>query len=267
MRFGKLTLILIGVILFITILHFWQWPFFNGKFFLPFRQLFSFISQQTNNNNQQAMSRDELIQENKDLTDQVTNLTMANIKMQLLEEENEKLRKELNFASKVNYQTILANVIGQKSEAGLSWFIIDRGADDGLESGMVAVNDGVVVGKVMKTTAKTAYLLSLFNERTRLAVEIMAPAGKSSKTTKIEGIIEGASGLAVDLKLVPIDKSIENDDLVMTSGLEYNVPRGLFIGALKDVEGKPTDLFFNAMVDVPYKLDNLGMVTIIIPPK
>lgn len=267
MRLNKLTLIIIGVILLFTIFHFWGWPFLNGKIFLPFRSIFGFVDNQIDSSTQATISRDDLIKENKELSSKINALTLENIKIKLLEEENQKLRKELNFSSKISNQTVLANVIGQKDEAGMSWFIVDRGSDDGIEEGVVATSEGIVVGKVMKVTGNRSYLLSLLNERTRLAVEIVAPPDRPAKENQVNGIIEGKSGLAVELKLIPIDKKIENDDWVITSGLEYNVPRGLFIGSLKDVKSKPTDLFFKAMVDVPFKLDNLQMVNIIIPKK
>jgi len=267
MRLNKLTLIIIGVILLFTIFHFWGWPFLNGKIFLPFRSIFSFFDKQIDSSVQGSVSWDDLIKENKEFSNKITGLILENIKIKLLEEENQKLRKELNFASTINHQTVLANIIGQKDEAGMSWFIVDRGSRDGIEEGVVATSEGMVVGKVMKVAENRSYLLSLLNERTRMAVEIVASSDRPAKENKVNGIIEGKSGLAVELKLIPIDKKIEDNDWVITSGLEYNVPRGLFIGNLRNVESKPTDLFFKAMVEVPFKLDNLQMVNIIIPKK
>lgn len=267
MRLSKITIAIIGLVLFFTIFHFLGWPFLNGKVFIPFRSIFYFLNKQIDGSTQVSLSREELIKNNKELSEKITNLTLDNIKIKLLEEENEKLRKELNFAQKINHQTILVNIIGQKNEAGVLWFIVDRGLRDGLEEGMVAMSDGVVVGKIIKVSENLSYLLPLFNERARLAVEIVSPPGVAAKKDEVEGIVEGRNNLAVELKLIPIDKNIKNEDWVITSGLEYNVPRGLFVGVLKDVGGKPTDLFFKANVEVPFKLDNLSMVNIIIPKR
>jgi rod shape-determining protein MreC len=267
MRLSKSTLIIISLILFFATFHFLGWPLLNGKIFIPFRSVFSFFNKQMDDSTQTNLSKEELIKQNKELSDKITDLTIEDIKIKLLEEENQKLRKELNFTKKISQQTILVNVIGQKNESGITWFVIDRGIRDGLEEGMVAMSDGAVVGKIIKVANNLSYILPLFSDRTRLAVAVTSPPNAPVKNDEIEGIIEGRNGLAVELKLIPVDKDIKNDDWVITSGLEYDVPRGLFVGVLKDIESKPTDLFFKATVEVPYKLDNLDMVNIVIPQK
>jgi rod shape-determining protein MreC len=256
--------IIIGIIvLIILLLQVFKQPFFINKLFLPIQKLFFHFDKRISNSLDFLFTKKNLIEENERLKKEIARLIVENIKLKLIEEENENLKKELNFRKKENYQTILANVIGKKMEGGIEWFIIDRGEKDGVKEGFVAVKEGIVVGKVMKTSYDFSYLLPLLDERVKLAVLVVSPEGKIEN--KVEGLARGKNGLVVELDFVPLDKNIKENDLVFTSGLEYQIPKGLFVGTLKSVKSQSTSLFYQAIIEVPIKLDDVEILSIVIP--
>lgn len=258
-------LITLVIVILVITFHFLKWPFLNGKFFLPFRNFFSFFDEKIKNFSDLFLSKKYLLEENKRLSNELTKLIVENIKLKMLEEENERLREELNFIKKENYKLILANIIGKKEENGLKWFILDRGIKDGVKEGFVAVSKGIVIGKIMRTTENFSFLSTLLDEKVSLAVLIVHPHSEIDEKNKIEGIVRGKKNLVTEIDLVPIDKEIKDGDLVLTSGLEYNVPKGLFVGTLKDVKKNLSDIFSQAIVELPIKIEELKMVSIIIP--
>jgi len=265
MRLNKITLIIAIFLIFITIFHFLRWPFFIGKTLYPFQKIFYFLGEKISVSFEPIFTRRNLIEENKKISQEMTTLILDNINVKMLEEENERLRKELNFVKKNYHQSILANVIGKKDEAGISWFILDRGEKDGVKEGVILTSNGIIVGKIIKVMGNVSYALSTFDEKVKIAVLIISSPDQPSKNESVEGIIKGRNGLVVEVDLVPADKDVKSGDWVLTSGLEFNVPRGLFVGILKDLVTQPTDVFHKANVEVSESLKNLEMVNIIIP--
>jgi rod shape-determining protein MreC len=265
MKLRRYFLIIAIVITLVVFFHAIGWPFFIGKIFIPLQPLFSGFDKKLNQPSEIFSSKKLLLEENEKLSTEITRLITENIKLKMIEEENEKLRKELDFVKKENYKLTLTNIIGKKEEAGVIWFIVDRGSRDKIKEGYMAISEGVVVGKIVKALENISYLLPLYDERVKLAVEIVEPHEKTANKAKIMGIAKGKSGLTVEIDLVPTDKKINDEDLVLTSGLEYTTPKGFLVGTLKNVESKPSDPFYKAIVETPIKLDSLEIVNIIIP--
>ena len=255
-------IIIVLIIFFLQVL---QLPIFIDKLLLPFQKFLSYFDKKVLNFFFPLSIKKNLMEENQKLKEELIKLIVENIRLKIVEEENETLKKELNFSKKENYKIVLANVIGKKAEAGTNWFIIDRGRKDGIKEGFVAIKEGVVVGKIMKTSYDFSYLLSLLDEKVKLAVTVVPLEGKIEKENKVEGLARGKNGLVVELDLVPLDKNIKENDLVFTSGIEYQIPKGLFVGTLKNIEVKSGNLFYQAIIEVPIKLEDVEMLSVIIP--
>jgi len=75
-----------------------------------------------------------------ELTKEVARLTVDNSRLQRVEEENKKLRNQLNFSSVNNFKTVLATIIAKEAalQAGEQNrdVIIDKGENDGVEVGL-----------------------------------------------------------------------------------------------------------------------------------
>lgn len=265
MKKNRYFLLITIFVIFISSLHLLNWPFFSGKFFYPFKFFFSSFAQKIGEPISLMFIKQDIFEENKRLQVEVARLISKNVELGMVEEENERLRKEMSFIKKENYKFVLANVVGKREEGGLVWFVLDRGSQDGVEEGFVGTSQGTVVGKIAKVTKNNSYLLSLFDEKVKMSAEIIPPAGSPRDRERIEGIVQGRGGLVIELDLVPLDKKINNQDWVITAGLEYVVPRGLFIGILREVTSKPTEVFYKAVVETSVRIESLEMVNIIIP--
>ena len=57
------------------------------------------------------------------------------------------------------------------------------------------------------------------------------------------GIIEGGFGLTIRMTFIPQQEIVEIGNIIVTSGLEKNVPRGLVIGEVASVEKEPFEPF------------------------
>lgn len=213
------------------------------------------------------INKKNLLSKIKDLENKVLQLQAENINLKLQAEENKFLRNQLKFLKFQKFNFILANIIGQRSEVGYNWYIIDRGADDGLKDGAaVIVNDGYLVGKIMKIEKNFSYFVPIFNDHFLTSVDFLAKNVTSTpKMSMISGLAKGRYNLALEVDFIPIEKTVAIGDNVITSGMEEGIPRGLIVGQVENVEKKIDIPFQKAIIKPLISLEDIKIVTVIIP--
>lgn len=209
------------------------------------------------------MTRSELIKENENLK----NINVKNItdeaEFNLLKEENVLLRDSLGFLSRHEHDFVMANVIS-KGEIGDVYgqpeaIVIDRGKNDGVSEGLAVVDSrGSVVGKVSDVKENSSFVCLTNNSKCKFAATIL-------NEERTSGIIEGELGLTIKMGYIPQNRTIKKGDIVITSGLEENVKRGLVVGRVRDVNKENNELWQEAEIESLIELDNLTIVSVIIP--
>lgn len=99
-------------------------------------------------------------------------------------------------------------------------------------------------------------MLLVTDSQSRLAAVVQ-------NTDLAPGLVEGQMGLSLKMDLVPREKSIKLGDVVITSGLEADIPQGLVIGSIEKITTEPQDLFQKAILKPLVALDNLNLVTVL----
>jgi len=70
--------------------------------------------------------------------------------------------------------------------------------------------------------------------------------------------------LTVNLDFVPQNQAIEIFDVIITSGLEAEIPKGLIIGEVQDIKNEPNNLFKTAIINPAIDLNKINIVSVII---
>ncbi len=188
------------------------------------------------------------------LEEQVNQLTVQNAQLKIVEDENETLRKYLNFWKQSKAAFVMADVI---SRDGSQLITLDKGSKDGLAQGLVLLDgDGTVVGKITGVKDDISQACLITNPRCKLAAMIQ-------NGTKTDGVAEGELGLTVKMDLIPQTESIQPGDIVVTSGLENDIPRGLVIGKISKVDKENNELWQDATIDPLVNFNDLHIVSII----
>jgi rod shape-determining protein MreC len=204
-------------------------------------------------------TRLELASRVRELEATVTQNLVEEKTLRLLEDENSYLRQELSFVKKNNFDVRLCDVIGSETGDISNDLIINCGTRDGLAVGYpVTVSESVVVGKISRVYDYHAFVRLINDHRSQLAVSLT----NSSKTL---GVSEGDYVLGVKIDLIPQTEIINIGDLVITSGLETNVPRGLVLGSVAQVFGSDEDVFKSASVKLPVDFNKIFLISVIIP--
>mgnify|MGYP001347560561 CR=1 FL=1 len=194
------------------------------------------------------------------LRHQVAGLTVANSNLQETEEENEKLRSALKFQEESRLQMVTASIIA-KEEAGQDNrdLVIDRGSQDGVRSGLGVISEeGMIVGKVVETKDRTALICLVTSPNCRLAAAVQ-------NQNKTQGLTDGDLGLTIKMSYIPQLEKIAGGDLVMTSGLDGEIPRGLVIGRVAQVKNESNEVWQEATIEPVLNFNNLTVVSVIIP--
>jgi rod shape-determining protein MreC len=137
--------------------------------------------------------------------------------------------------------------------------IIDKGSHDGLVFGLAVVSSqGMIVGKIAEVKDDISIVNLITNPACKLAATIL----NSEKTM---GVAEGEFGLVVKMNFIPQNTNITQSEIVITSGLEQNIPRGLVVGKITQVLRISNELWQNATIEPLVNLDNLIVLSVIVP--
>lgn len=198
-----------------------------------------------------------------DLEKEVAQLTVANAEFKELEQDNIKLRTQLNFLSANKYKNILANVISQNLvfdiKEGDQDIVIDKGSYDGIKEGLGVVNEnGVIIGKIFEVRDHLSKVCLTTNRNCKFAATIQ----NQSRTM---GITEGDLGLTIKMNYIPQSEKINDGDTVITSGLGGNISRGLVIGKVSQINNRSNEIWQDVNIEPLFNLSTLTIVTVLIP--
>lgn len=179
-----------------------------------------------------------------------------------LERENEELRASLDFKNKKSYDSLVANVIGRDPNFS-NYFILNQGSRDGVEINLPVVSpEGILVGKILKVEDRLSVMLIPTDTNFQTAAAILG--GTKNSTS---GLVHGEKGLGIKMEFIPQEEKISRDDIVVTSGLELNMVKGLVIGRIAEVKRESRDIFGEAIVSPLAVYENLNTVMILLPAK
>lgn len=198
-----------------------------------------------------------------ELEKEVSELKVKNAELSEAAEENRRLREHLDFLDEKKFRYEMAHVISKgfasSPEESEKDIIIDRGSIDGLFSGLAVVNSqGVLVGKILRVEERVSRVSLSSNSECRLAATIQG-------LDRTIGIASGKLGLTISMGFISQDEDIKKGDLVVTSGLEENIPRGILIGEVSRLEGSSNDIWKNAVIESLANFDDLIIVSVILP--
>ena len=209
-----------------------------------------------------------MAEELKSAKEIINRLTAEKVEAKFLQEENLALRKQLNFFAKSGRRYIVANIIsrGEPASDASRSVLIDKGSKDGLFSGLAAVtimgsatsSQGVIIGKIVNVQENFSEIYLVTDKNCKLAAAILGEQ-------KTAGIASGELGLTIKMDFIPQTENIRAGDLVATSGLEQNIPRGLLVGRVVKVVKENNEVWQTASIEPQTNLDYLSVISILLP--
>ncbi|XID93608.1 rod shape-determining protein MreC [Paenibacillaceae bacterium WGS1546] len=278
MRNKRIFILMIGLIVFIALMGFtfgrtrltWPEKFINdafgtaqGALYRPVGAVAEFF---------RDLGRlSDVHMENERLRMTVAQYTQDQIKFNLLEAENKRLKDELDFTERQksidDYRYLIAHVVGSNSNPYEKTITINVGSKDGVKPEMaVRTSDGLVglVSKVNQFYSTVSLITSLDPNSSRGTPVSATFLGKPSSFGIIEYDEESKS-----LQMTKIDEKDKpaEGDKVITSGLGSLFPKGIIIGTVKSSQVGDFGLTYTAVIEPAAKFDHLMEVFVVVVPE
>lgn len=200
----------------------------------------------------------DLKSENEKLVEENQSLLAQNNRFKDAEKENQDLRKQLDLAPRSEFDLESSFVISQDPQGLGNFFLIDKGENAGIKTGMAAIiSNGILVGQITESYANTAKVTLITDPSSAINAEVQKTGAK--------GIVNGEYGLGLRMGMISQKEVLSEGDTVIASGLGGKIPRGLTIGKIGQIGQSPDKLFQVASV-VP-AIDVSGLRTVFIIKK
>lgn len=148
-------------------------------------------------------------------------------------QEAQRLEQLLKLKDGYDIDGVGARVIGNSAGAWDQTVTIDKGAADGVETGLTVMGASGVVGQVIKTSDHSATV--------RLLTDSKSGAAALVQSSREAGIVRGSLEGLLYLEDLDADAVVEVGDVVVTSGLGGSYTKGLIIGTVVKVDSKQGD--------------------------
>jgi rod shape-determining protein MreC len=166
-----------------------------------------------------------------------------NIQLKELKLSNYRLRNLLNFEKTITDRVLSAEVIGKDPSPWFKTVLIDKGKNDGVETGMAVVVPKGIAGQVTDVSANYSKVLLIIDHNS--AVDALV------QNDRARGIIKGGTAEQCFFKYVLRKHDIKIGDIVVSSGLDGVFPKGLAVGYVSGVI-KPKSGIFQEVTVTPY---------------
>lgn len=170
--------------------------------------------------------------------------------------ENSRLHALLNFKQKSAYKVVAARVIGHSPDSWSSAVIIDKGRMNGIRPGMAAITFLGLCGRVSEASEYSSKVMLINDPNIGVSAVV--------KRSRQEGLVCGTLGSSLIMKYLPKECDIKPSDLVVTSGLTENYPKGLLIGTVVEVGDEFSGLSRYCLIRPAVDLSNVEEMLVVV---
>lgn len=225
---------------------------------VPVENGLTYLKNKITNNDSFFENIDELKIENEELRKKNSELEQNLREYEIVKNENEQLKQQLNLAEKYGEYTTVPGIIISRDISNYSkTVVINVGSDNGIEENMAVIADEGLVGYVVSVTSNTAKIQTI----TDSASATSCLASTTRDTMICKGTVEKNSILKATY--IATDSNMIQGDSVETSGLGGIYLKGIHVGTIKRVvEGtNKTDSY--ALIETAVDFEKLETVLVI----
>jgi rod shape-determining protein MreC len=165
----------------------------------------------------------ELIKENKELKSRL-------IDMSGIIYENEELKRLLSYTDKYNYEYITTQVVGNLSSPFISSILLNAGKNRLIKEGQAVVNEDGLVGRISEVGEYSSRVLLITDLKSRLPVKTLITGEKA--------VMSGVNNFYPELKYLSVESTLQDSEIVVTTGEGGLYPPGLKIGNVFKTKGE-----------------------------
>jgi rod shape-determining protein MreC len=206
---------------------------------------------------------DRLRVENEALLRDNQRLTRENAGVDEIRRENDSLTGLLQMKAGLTFKTSAATVIARESSEFRRLVVLDRGTNDGIEVGDVAVAEGnALAGRVVEVGPDSAKVVLLSDSSSTVIGQLTTNAATGE-------VVGGLDDGVLVMSQIDSSEQVVVGDEVVTAGIELGggirspYPKGLLLGQVIDVRRDANAVVQTAYLQPAADLDKLEYVLVI----
>lgn len=267
-KYKKTVIFIIAVVLVIVLLNGtakgkYQLPLAEGlvrTVFAPVEQSISKLVYGINDLFSSSAKVMMVYRDNDQLRQQIDQLQQANVALNELIAENQRLQVMLNYQKNTpHFDLVTATVIAREPGTWFSTIIINRGSENGLTKDMSVITPQGLVGHIVSVFNNSAKVMLILDPRSAVGGLVQRPE------SRVTGIVIGqAQDTTVPLMTnLARESDIIKGDRIITSGLGGIFPKGILIGEVIDVKNEEGGLLKYAEIKTAVDFSKLEEVLVI----
>jgi rod shape-determining protein MreC len=207
-------------------------------------------------------SRTGLLEENRQLRDQLALLMQETLRVQELEDENRRLRDIAGYRQADAPRRRAARVIDRTPSQWWKTVYVDAGTNQGVRENGAVVTPSGLVGKVISVGLSTATVLLITDPNCKVSAIIQE---NPRDPGVVEGVFTGVGGTPVcRMDFINRDAVIRAGSTVITSGMGGVFPKGIRIGTVAKPATSRAGLYKQLEIKPAADLERLEEVIILL---
>lgn len=146
-----------------------------------------------------------------------------------LSAENQQLRRLLGVADMAAQPSVAVEVLYEPANAFTHHLVFDKGRQSGILPGMPVIDEGGVVGQIVRVTPFTSEAALLTDEKVSIPVQVLRNGLRLIA-------FGGHPGGKVEVRYLTNDTDIQAGDVLITSGVGGLFPAGLSVAKVDEIQ-------------------------------
>ena len=237
-----------------------------GYVFVPMQQGLNAVGGWFSEQADKLQSMQAVQRENEELRSQVDQLTSELNTLKLEQYELDNLRELLELDQKYpSYEKVGARVISKDSGNWFSTFLIDKGANDGIEKDMNVIAGSGLVGIVIDVGPNFAKVRSIIDDASNIS--------GSTLTTRDYCIVNGNLQTMNENQVIEFGSlknsqdAVEIGEQIVTSNVSDKYLQGILIGYIQSMQRDSNNLTCSGYITPAVDFEHLEEVLVILEKK
>lgn len=232
-----------------------------GYTVIPFQKAISYAGSWLWGRSESIKELDSLREENKQLKEQVSDLTIKINDLTSDKYELAQLRQLLSLDEHYSdYPTVGARVIGKDAGNWYSTFLIDKGTDDGIKVNMNVMAGSGLVGIVTSVGPNWATVRSIIDDDSNISAMVL----NTSDTMIVTGDLEMYSNGSIKFTgLRDEEGNVAAGDQIVTSRISDKYLPGISIGYIKEINSDSNNLTKSGYITPVVDFEHLDIVLVV----
>lgn len=199
--------------------------------------------------------QNELQQENQRLHQSLLKASLDRSQLELLTQENERLRTLLSLGQQIRANTVVASILYAARDPFSHKVVLSKGTAQGIEAGQVVMDESGIVGQVTRAFPLLSEVTLLTDRNQAIPVRV--------QRNGLRAMLFGAGSGRMELRYLPANVDVQPGDYLVTSGLDGVYVPGLPVASVLSVSREEAQSFARIYCQPIAGVENYGEVLVV----